>query len=410
MSRQRVAVCLIMMCAATGMAFAQMGTPNLAPATPTATALNADDETVLVPGFNWSTSTTNISAAQDGTVTGESIGTGDVIATETESGVSGSASVTVVVSETTAPTVSSTIPVDGAAGVAINRKVTAIFSEAMNPSTVTTATFTLKRGRTAVPGTVSCTGTTATFEPANPLTSAATHIATITTGAEDLAGNSLENDHVWSFTTGQAPVFLGWAGSFAVLAGSTVTNTGLSAVNGDLGVSPGSGVTGFPPGVVNGAIHSADPTAAEAKLDLTTAYDDAAGRAGAVVNIPTGELGGLTLTPGLYRSGISSFALTSVDLTLDAQGDPDAVFVFQMPSSTLTVGNGRHVMLSGGANSANIYWQVGSSATPGTTSVFRGNILAAASITLQTLARLDGRALTQTAAVTLDASTINRPQ
>jgi methionine-rich copper-binding protein CopC len=308
-----------------------------------------------------------------------------------------------------APTVTSTDPLDGATSVSVSKEITATFSEAMDPSTISDLTFTLEQGGTPVSGSVTYAGTTATFAPDNPLASTTTYTATITTVAEDLAGNALESDYVWSFTTGQAPISLGSAGNFAILAGSTVTSTGLSVVNGDLGLSPGTGLTGFPPGVVNGVIHLADAIAADAKSDLTAAANDAAGRAGAVINIPTGELGGLTLTPGLYRSGISSFAITSVDLTLDAQGDPDAVFIFQMPSSTLTVGNGRQVILSGGADPANIFWQVGSSATLGTTSVFKGNILAAASITMQTGARLDGRALTQTAAVTLDASTINRP-
>lgn len=311
-------------------------------------------------------------------------------------------------SDTIAPTVDATDPPDAAIDVSVNKRIGATFSEAMDPSTVTTATFTLKRGATIVPGTVNRAGTEATFTPASPLASATTYTATITTGARDLAGNALEDDFAWSFRTGQAPISLGSAGAFAVLAGSTVTNTGLSVVNGDLGVSPGNAVSGFPPGVLNGTMHRADATAEQAKLDLTTAYGDAVAHASAVVNIPTGELGGLTLTPGLYRSGISSFAITLQNLTLDAQGDPNAVFIFQMPSSTLTVGNGRQVILSGGADPANIYWQVGSSATLGTTSVL-GNILAAASITMQTGARLDGRALTQTAAVTLDASTINRP-
>lgn len=212
-----------------------------------------------------------------------------------------------------------------------------------------------------------------------------------------------------NFSLGPAPLDLGSAGTFAILAGATVTNTGPTLINGDLGVSPGTALTGFPPGIVNGAIHLADATVAAAKLAVTNAYIDATERALNVVTVSTGELGGLTLAPGLYQSGISSFAITSVDLTLDAQGDQDAVWIFQMPSSTLTVGNGRKVILAGGAQAANIYWQVGSSATLGTTSVVAGNILAQASITLQTGATLTGRALTQIAAVSLDSNTVTVP-
>jgi hypothetical protein len=200
---------------------------------------------------------------------------------------------------------------------------------------------------------------------------------------------------------------LGSAGAFAVLAGSTVTNTALlTTINGDLGLWPGSAVTGFPPGVVNGTIHAGDVVAKQAKADLTTAYLSAAGRSNSPVTV-AGNLGGRTIYPGLYKS-TSSLAISSGDLTLDARGHADAVFVFQM-ASTLTVTSGRQVILAGGAQADNIYWQVGSSATFGTTSVFQGNVLAAISITLKTGATLNGRALTQTGAVTLDGNTINRP-
>src|SRR5207302_3835585 len=182
-------------------------------------------------------------------------------------------------------------------------------------------------------------------------------------------------------TTGQAAVALGASGSFAVLAGSTVTSSGATTVNGDLGVSPGTAVTGFPPGLINGTIHAADTAAAQAELDLTTAFNDAAGRSVGAVTV-AGNLGGLTLTPGLYKS-TSSLEISSGDLTLDAQGDATAIFIFQI-ASTLTTTVGRQVVLSGGAKAANIYWQVGSSATLGTISVVKGNILALASITLQT--------------------------
>lgn len=204
----------------------------------------------------------------------------------------------------------------------------------------------------------------------------------------------------------QSPVALGSASTYAVLAGATVTSTGNTSVIGDIGAGPGSAVTGFPPGVLNGTIHAGDPAAAQAQSDLSSAYNDAAGRTLDAV-IVAGNIGGLTLPPGLYKS-TSSLAISSGDLTLDAGGNANAVFIFQM-ASTLTTTSGRQVILSGGANPTNIFWQVGSSATLGTTTAFKGSILAQASITLETGATLDGRALAKEGGITLDANTITIP-
>jgi len=166
---------------------------------------------------------------------------------------------------------------------------------------------------------------------------------------------------------------LGAARGFAVLAASTVTNAGVSAISGDLGLSPGISVTGFPPGMLAGTLHVTDPAAAQAQLDLTAAYNDAAGRTLGAIML-AGNLGGMTLAPGLYKS-TSSLEISSGDLTLDAQGDASAVYIFEM-ASTLVTTTGRKLILAGGAQAANIYWQVGSSATLGVSSVFKGNILA----------------------------------
>ncbi len=208
----------------------------------------------------------------------------------------------------------------------------------------------------------------------------------------------------------EAPVDLGSAGGFVALAGTTLTNVSSSGtiIIGDIGVSPGTAISGFPPGIVIGTIHAGGPVAAQAQADLTIAYDDAAGRTTAPVTV-AGNLGGMTLAPGLYKS-TSSLEITSGDLTLDAQGDPDAVFIFQM-ESTLTTTSGRQMILAGGAQASNIFWQVGSSATFGSTSVVKGTIMAAISITLNTGASLEGRALARSGAVTLDsiAGTTPRP-
>ena len=204
----------------------------------------------------------------------------------------------------------------------------------------------------------------------------------------------------------QLPVNLRSAATFAVLAGSTVTNTGPTVVTGDLGVSPGTALTGFLPGKVVGTLHLADPTSANAEGDLTIAYNDAAGRVNCPVSI-AGNLGGLTLTPGLYKS-TSSLEISSGDLTLDAKGDPKAVFVFQMASTLITT-VGRQVILKGGALASNVFWQVGSSATLGAYSAVKGTIMADQSITLNTGATLDGRALARIAAVTMDTNAVTRP-
>jgi hypothetical protein len=195
---------------------------------------------------------------------------------------------------------------------------------------------------------------------------------------------------------------LGGAATFGILAGTTVTNTGATSVTGDLGVSPGSAVTGFPPGTVSGSTHAADATSATAQTDLIAAYNDAASRTTGSIGV-SGDLTGLTLTPGLYTS-TSSLAISGT-LTLTALGNPDAVFIIQS-ASTLTTSSGSRIILAGGAKASNIIWQVGSSATLGTNSEFKGTIMALSDITVTTGAHVDGRLLARNGAVTLDTNVI----
>src|SRR2546423_1428589 len=182
-------------------------------------------------------------------------------------------------------------------------------------------------------------------------------------------------------------VGLGSAASFSVLAGSGITNTGPSVINGNIGSFPTTSITGFPPGLVNGTNHAGDAVTQGAKSDLTTAYNDAAGRT-PVTTVPT-ELGGTTLVPGVYGSAAGTFGITGT-VTLNGQGDPNAVFVFQT-ASTLITATGSTVSLIGSAQACNVFWQVGSSATLGGSTSFKGTILALTSITLVTGATIDGR-------------------
>ncbi|MCU1363130.1 MAG: hypothetical protein JWM55_958 [Acidimicrobiaceae bacterium] len=200
-------------------------------------------------------------------------------------------------------------------------------------------------------------------------------------------------------------VNLGSATPYAVLAGSTVTNTGPSVITGDVGLSPGTSITGFPPGLASGTTDAADAASLAAQNSSTAAFGVASSDT-PFTTVAAGTLGGTTLVPGVYQSA-SALSLTGT-LTLNAGGDANAVFIFQA-GSTLTTDAASSVVLEGGAQACNVFWTVGSSATLGTSTSFVGTILALTSITMNTGASLAGRALAQTGAVTLDDNTITAP-
>ena len=317
-----------------------------------------------------------------------------------------------------APTVSSTNPLSAAAGVGIDASVNATFDKAMDPATLNPVTFTVTGpGSTVVTGQVTydVPDSIVTFTPASPLAASTEFTATIT-GAMDLAGNPLPT-YTWTFTTGAtatglSPIDLGASTNFAVFAGSTITNAGATVVNGDLGLTPGTSVTGFPPGIMNGTIQINNAATAAALTDLATAYIDAAGLSGATTVAE--NLQGLTLTPGLYVSGENSFEISGANLMLDAQGDPNAVWVFQMPASTLTLtAPGCSVILENGAQPSNIFWQVGTSATIAGGCVLEGSMLVNTSISLASGAAVNGRALgsavAPSGALLMDTNNVTRP-
>jgi hypothetical protein len=322
-----------------------------------------------------------------------------------------------------APTVLSTDPQNNAVNVALNKVVNATFSEPMNAATMTGMTFTLRQGANAINGSVTYSGTTATFTPTNPLSGNLTYTATVTTGAQNLAGTGLANDYVWTFQTltQQSAYFvdLKTAGRFGIFAATGISNNaGPSEIrNLDIGITPGvrTSITGFPPAIiVNGASFAADDinpagVAAmliQAKSDLTAAYLFAEGATSPAPATVEGDQGGKTLAPGIYKSN-STLLIQGGDLTLDAQGDPNAVWIFQIASGFTTVGGaGGNVILSGGAQAKNIFWQVGSSATIGDNTQFKGNILALTSITMNSNAKVVGRMLVINGAVVMTNTNI----
>jgi methionine-rich copper-binding protein CopC len=326
------------------------------------------------------------------------------------------------VPDTTPPTVASTNPADLQSNVLINEAIAATFSEAIDPTTITAATFTVTSpGDIPVAGAVNYDAQSdiATFTPTSNLAANTTFTATITGGAngvKDLAGNALVSDRIWSFTTGaqiaQAPINLGSAAAFAVMATTGITSTDPTTITGDVGLSPGSS-QGIPTGDVNGSIDVDDQAVIDAQADLLSAYNDAVSRSTTSVALP-GNMGGLTFTPGLYTNSSSviiSGSGPNNNVTLDAQGNPNAIFIFKI-GSTLTTGTGAQVILAGGAKASNVFWQVGTSATLNTTTIFKGNLLAAVSITVNNGSAVEGRLLAGSdsdGAVTIDQSVVSVP-
>ncbi len=326
----------------------------------------------------------------------------------------------------TAPLVSSTIPANNSIDILSNSKIATVFSEAMDPLTINTTTFTLKQGVTPVSGTVAYSVVTAIFTPTSSLAASTTYTANISTGVKDLAGNAMVSEYVWNFTTSNAtiaPVNLLSAGNYVILAKSGITTTGTTKIVGDIGVSPidHTAMTGFglvldssgrfaTSSLVTGNAYAADyafpsPFVMTTAIgDMQAAYTDAAGRTSPnYTDLGAGEIGGLVLGPGLYK--YNTGLTISTDVTL--LGGVTDVWIFQI-AGTLGIASAKKVILTGGAQAKNIFWQVAGQTTLGTYSVFNGIILDQTGIAIQTGAALNGRALAQTA-VTLDANTISAP-
>jgi hypothetical protein len=351
------------------------------------------------------------------------------------------------------PIVTSTDPANAATGVVLNKKLTATFSEAMDASTINANTFLLKQGLQAIAGTVTVNGANAVFTPSQTLAANTVYTATINTGAKNADGNALAADYTWTFTTAgnvvPPPSFLASAAMFGAFGGNAgIINQGLNTVinNGGIGTTAASTlITGFRDGIsgdvytvtplndglVKGGIFTAPPApgtatsfaiAQQGALDALAAYNASspASRPGGT-DPGAGELGGLTLAPGVYKSASGTFNITNGNLTLDAQGDPNAEWIFQTASG-LTVGvagpaGARSVQLINGAQAKNVYWHVGSAATINAAGggVMSGTIIASAGVTFSTAGNavqtvLNGRALSLNASVTLVNTTINVPQ
>lgn len=332
-------------------------------------------------------------------------------------------------SEVGGPTVLSSVPTDGAIGVALGGTIRATFSEAMDPATLTTATFTLTDRSSAqlIPGTVLYADSTVVFRPAADLLRGVTYTAAITTEANSETGVALAMEHSWSFTgdrvggPGGAPVDLRTAGSYAVLAAASISGTG-ATVTGDLGISPAAAsyITGFSliadsstqfstSGQVIGRVYAADygtptpMTLGTALTDLRLAYADAAARAPGTTGLGGGIIGGLTIEPGVYR--FTGDVTIPLDVTLS--GTAADVWIFQI-AGTLDMTASRKITLAGGALPKNVFWQVRGAVTLGAMAQFEGVVLGATAFTSGAGTAIRGRVLSQTD-VTITGSAIVHP-
>jgi len=325
------------------------------------------------------------------------------------------------------PTILSVTPDDGTTGVAINESVSATFSEEMDPATLTTSTFTLTNGALPIAGTVVYADTTVVFWPAARLPANVLFTATVTPAAKSALGISLAAKRTWSFTTGTViapghPVVLGASGGFVILAKTGISSVPASAVTGNIGVSPitATAITGFSLTAdatnvfsrslqVTGKVFAANyavPTPSNmttAVGAMQTAFTDAAGRAPDVTELGAGNIGGMTLVPGVYKWGTGLLIPTNVTLS----GSATDVWIFQI-SQDLTMSSAANVMLSGGALPKNVFWQVAGKVDLGTTSHLAGVVLTQTSINLRTGSSINGRLLAQTA-VSLDKATVVQP-
>lgn len=328
-----------------------------------------------------------------------------------------------------APKVTAYTPADAALDVPLNPAVSVTFSMAMDPKSLTDTTFTVTSGTppVAVPGKVVCVNTKAVFAPNAYLAPGKTFTATVTTGAKNASGVPVAVKTVWTFTTGATiaallPVPLGNAGSFALLAKSGISTVPISAITGDVGVSPAAAtyITGFSLTAhasnvyftstqVTGKIYSANaavPSPSKLTIavsDMELALTDAAGRAPDVTELGAGNIGGKTLTPGVYKWGTGLLIPTNVTLA----GSATDVWILQI-AQDLKLASGVKVLLSGGAKPKNVFWQVSGSIELGTTSHLEGILIGQTSITLRTGASVNGRLLAQTA-IAIDGATVVQP-
>ncbi len=327
----------------------------------------------------------------------------------------------------TVPRALSTEPAAGATNVAINGSISVTFSEAMDPATLTAASFTVRAGGADLAGTVIYADSTAVFWPAIHLTSDGSFTATVSTAARSAAGVALAAPHTWTFTSGKLaspglPVKLRSAGSFVLLAKSGISTVPPSVITGDVGVSPvaATAITGFSLTAnasqafststqITGKVYASDyavPTPAKmtaAISDMATAFTDAASRAPDVTELGAGDIGGMTLAPGVYKWGSGLLIPTSVTLN----GDATAVWIFQI-AQNLTLSSATRIMLTGGALPEHVFWQVAGKVELGTTAHLEGIVLTKTEVTLRTGASLLGRVMAQTA-ISLDASTVVQP-